>query len=102
MVLYKHGLRGLVFLCAMALAGLPSVVVGDSADSITEAGCARLEEAEIIWDLSRYRWMCCIPKNEDEYETCIPISDMRPLPKTSLKPFPPGDTRTTEKTPPKP
>ena len=61
---------------------------------MTEDACARLQGAEIIWDLSKYRWLCCIPKNEEEYETCIPISDMQPLPKTSLKPFPPTTTKT--------
>lgn len=69
---------------------------------ITENGCARLQNAEIVWDLSKYRWMCCIIKNEDEYETCMPISDMQPLPKTSLKPFPPEGTKTIEKSPQKP
>ena len=62
--------------------------------SITEDECARLQGFEIIWHLSELRWLCCIPKNEDEYETCIPISDMQPLPKTSLKPFPPNTTKT--------
>jgi hypothetical protein len=35
----------------------------------------------------------------DEYETCIPITDMEPLPKTSLKPFPPKSTKTIEEPP---
>jgi len=61
---------------------------------ITENECARLQQAEIIWDLSKYRWLCCIVKNEEEYETCIPITDMKPLPKTSLKPLPPATTKT--------
>jgi hypothetical protein len=61
---------------------------------VTEDECARLESAEIIWDLSKYRWLCCIPKNEEEYENCIPITDMKPLPKTSLKPIPPNTTKT--------
>ena len=72
------------------------------ADNTTEEECARLEKAEIIWHLSEYRWLCCIPKNEDEYETCIPIRDMQPLPKTSIKPFPPAETQTLEKKPQKP
>jgi len=75
--------------------GLPVVAEPDS-QGITEIECARLEEAEIIWDLSIYRWMCCIVKNEDEYETCIPITDMKPLPKTSIKPFPPDTTGTVK------
>ncbi|MBW2438581.1 MAG: hypothetical protein JRF29_14950 [Deltaproteobacteria bacterium] len=69
---------------------------------ITENACARLQNAEIVWDLSKYRWMCCIIKNEDEYETCMPISDMQPLPKTGLKPLPPEGTKTIENSPQKP
>ena len=64
--------------------------------TITENECARLQGAEIIWDLSKYRWLCCIPKNAEEYETCLPISDMQPLPKTSLKPFPTETSKTIE------
>ena len=71
-------------------------------NGISENGCARLQNAEIVWDLSKYRWMCCIIKNEDEYENCMPITDMQPLPKTSLKPFPPEGTKTTKKSPQKP
>jgi hypothetical protein len=67
---------------------------GDQTKTITENECTRMQGAEIIWNLSKYRWLCCIPKNEEEYETCIPISDMQPLPKTSLKPFPPNTTKT--------
>jgi hypothetical protein len=69
---------------------------------ITEKACARLQKAEIVWDLSKYRWMCCIINAEDEYETCIPIKDMQPLPKTSLKPFPPQGTKTIDNSPRKP
>ena len=61
---------------------------------ITENACARLQNAEIVWDLSQYRWMCCIIKNEDEYETCMPIKDMQPLTKTRLKQFPPKSSKT--------
>lgn len=61
---------------------------------ITENACARMENAEIVWDLSKYLWMCCIIKNEDEYETCMPITDMQPLPKTRLKQLPPNTTKT--------
>ena len=85
----------LLFLCSPALAGL-------QVKKITENECAQMEAAEIVWDLSKYRWLCCILKNEDEYETCIPITDMKPLPKTSLKPFPPAETQTIEKNPPQP
>jgi hypothetical protein len=67
---------------------------GDQTKTITEDECARMQGADIIWDLSKYSWLCCIPKNEEEYETCIPISDMQPLPKTSLKPFPPETSKT--------
>ena len=70
------------------------VLATNQTKGITENECARLQDAEIIWDLSKYRWLCCIPKNEEEYATCIPITDMQPLPKTSLKPFPPSTTKT--------
>ena len=70
------------------------LIVADRTTTITEDECARLQGSEIIWHLSEYRWLCCIPKNEDEYETCMPISDMEPLPKTSLKPFPKETTKT--------
>jgi hypothetical protein len=66
----------------------------DQNKEITENACARLQNAEIVWDLSKYRWMCCIIKNEDEYETCMPITDMQPLPKTRRKQFPPNTTKT--------
>ena len=70
------------------------LIAADQTATITEDECARLQGADIIWDLSIYRWLCCIPKNEEEYETCIPITDMKPLPKTGLKPFPPETSRT--------
>ena len=69
-------------------------IAADQKDTITEDGCARLQSSEIIWHLSEHRWLCCMPKNKDEYEDCIPISDMEPLPKTSLKPFPPEILKT--------
>lgn len=59
----------------------------------TERECALTKDAEIIWDLSELRWVCCVPK-DDELETCIPITDMKPLPKTSLKPLPPRGKKT--------
>lgn len=70
------------------------LIAADQKTTITEDECARLQGSEIIWHLSEHRWLCCIPKNEDEYEACIPISDLEPLPKTSLKPFPPNTTKT--------
>ena len=84
----------IVFLLLAAGLWNSPVIAGADANGITENECARLPEAEIVWDLSKYRWMCCIVKNEVEYETCILITDMKPLPKTSLKPFPPDSTRT--------
>ena len=78
------------FLIGISVGWSSFLVADDPPDTITENECARLQDAEIIWDLSKYRWLCCLPKNEDEYETCIPITDMKPLPKTSLKPFPPN------------
>ena len=71
-----------------------SLIAADQKTTITEDQCARLQKAEIIWHLSEYRWLCCIPENEDEYAACIPISDMEPVPKTGLKPFPPETTKT--------
>ena len=91
MMLFRHYLVG--FICGITLYSVPLAGSADPPDSITEAECARLPDAEIIWDLSKYRWLCCIPKSEEEYETCLPIRDMRPLPKTSVKPFPPKETR---------
>ena len=83
-----------IFLIAASVFWSFSVVAGRDVEGITENECARRQDAEIVWDLSKFRWMCCIIKNEDEYENCIPITDMEPLPKTSLKPFPPNTTRT--------
>ena len=93
-------LTGLI--CGLLLLVMPAPGSSDSTESITEAACARLPAAEIVWDLNKYRWLCCIPKNQDEYETCTPISDMQPLPKTSLKPFPTDQTQTIKKKPSKP
>ena len=87
------------FLLGLSLYWSQSVIADDQTKTITENECARLLNAEIIWHISEYRWLCCIPKNEDEYETCMPITDMEPLPKTSLKPFPPKSTKTIKKTP---
>jgi hypothetical protein len=72
----------------------PTVFAGDQVHTITERECARLQDAEIVWDLNKHRWLCCIIKNEEEYETCIPITDMKPLPKTSIMPFPPNTSKT--------
>ena len=64
-----------------------------SQKGVTERECALAKNAEIIWDLSELRWICCVPADED-LETCIPITDMKPLPKTSLKPLPPRGSKT--------
>ena len=82
------------FLVGISACWSSFLVAGDQPKTITENECAQLQDAEIIWDLSEYRWLCCLPKDEDEYETCIPITGMKPLPKTSLKPFPPNTTKT--------
>jgi hypothetical protein len=63
------------------------------ARTTTERECALAKDAEIIWDLSELRWVCCVP-GDKELETCIPITDMKPLPKTSLKPLPPRGKKT--------
>jgi hypothetical protein len=67
--------------------------VAQSQKGVTERECALTKDAEIIWDLSELRWVCCVPAGED-LETCIPITDMQPLPKTSLKPLPPKGKKT--------
>jgi hypothetical protein len=85
-----------VFLLAACGLGSSAAVTGSDAEGITENACARLQDAEIVWDLSKFRWVCCVIKNENEYETCIPITDMRPLPKTSIVPFPPNSPRTVK------
>ena len=77
------------FILGISLFLSTPVMADNQHEEITETACARLKNAEVVWDLSKHRWMCCIIKTEDEYETCIPITDMPPLPKTSLKPFPP-------------
>lgn len=84
----------IVLLFGMSFFWNAPLYAADQRTTISEEACARLEGAEIVWDLSIYRWRCCIPKNEEEYETCIPITDMKPLPKTSPKPFPPNTTKT--------
>jgi hypothetical protein len=81
------------FLLILAF-GCSPVLAGDSTRTITENECAHLPDAEIIWHISELRWLCCIPKNEDEYESCIPISDMEPLSNSHLNPFPPKTTGT--------
>jgi hypothetical protein len=82
-----------LFLITILVWSLPGLAFSEN-KAITEDECVRMQHAEIIWDLSKYRWLCCIPINEQEYETCIPISDMQPLPKTSLKPFPTETSKT--------
>ena len=59
----------------------------------TERECALTKDAEIIWDLSKNKWICCVPEDE-ELETCIPITDMKPLKKTGLRPLPPPGKKT--------
>ncbi len=92
MTIFKQGVMAL--LIGMSVVWNSTPIAADQTTAITEDECVRLQYSEIIWHLSDYRWLCCIPKNEDEYEACIPISDMELLPKTSLKPFPPETTKT--------
>jgi hypothetical protein len=84
----------IAFLIGISLFWNSPLSAADQKTTITEDECTRLQGSEIIWHLSEYRWLCCIPKNEAEYEACIPISDREPLPKTSLKPFPPNTGKT--------
>ena len=97
MTLFTRSLVGFIIWISFFLS-LPAMADNQN-KGITENECAGLQNAEIVWDLSKYRWLCCIIKTEDEYETCIPIKDMQPLPKTSLKPFPPEGTKTIENPP---
>lgn len=84
----------IALLIGISICWSSSLVTADQITTITEDECARLQHSEIIWHLSEYRWLCCIPKSENEYESCIPVLDMEPLPKTSPKPFPPNTTKT--------
>ena len=70
----------------------PSIVLAEE-KGITEAQCAPRKGAEIIWDLSQHRWICCTPAGSG-LENCIPITDMKTLPKTGLKPLPSGGSKT--------
>jgi hypothetical protein len=79
-------LLAIIFLNVLPAAAAPG-------KGVTERECALMEHAEIIWDLTKYRWTCCIPE-DDDLETCIPITDMKPLSKTSLKPLPPPGKKT--------
>ena len=92
MALFISGLIG--FIIGISIFFSSPAKADNQNKEITENACAHLENAEIVWDLSKYRWMCCIIKNEDEYETCIPITDLQPLPKNKLKQFPPNTTKT--------
>jgi hypothetical protein len=94
MILLRNCLSGLLF--GLFLYWGAPLVADDQVQAITENECARRKDAEIVWDLNKYRWLCCIIKNENEYETCIPITDMKPLPKTSIKPFPPDSSKAIE------
>jgi hypothetical protein len=67
---------------------------GNQPSEITEKQCILNEGAEVLWDLRRNRWMCCIPEGTD-LETCIPIVDKDPLPPTSTKPLPPEGSKKT-------
>lgn len=84
------------FIIGISLFLNSSGMADNQSKEITENACARLQNTEIVWDLSKYRWMCCIIKTEDEYETCMPITDMQPLPKTGLKQFPPKSSKSIE------
>ena len=66
----------------------PALAASSQTKTTTERECALTKDAEIIWDMSENQWVCCVPEDE-ELETCIPITDMKPLKKTSLRPLPP-------------
>lgn len=75
-----------IFLCR------PLLLSFGQEKGMTEQECTTREGAEILWDLSKYRWVCCIPRGED-LEDCIVIIDKKPLPKTSIKPLPPAGSK---------
>ena len=81
-----------IFFLWLFFLGIPTFAV-DPPKTVTERECALIEDAEIIWDLSELRWVCCMPETE-ELENCVPIRDMKKLPKTSLKPLPTRGTKT--------
>ena len=94
MMLLRRCLFG--FLVGISVCWGSLLIAGDHTQAITKNDCARLQRSEIIWHLSEQRWLCCIPKNQEEYETCIPISDMKPPPKTGIKSFPQETFKTIE------
>ena len=71
----------------------PAPAASSQTKTTTERECALTKNAEIVWDLSEHQWVCCVPEDE-ELETCIPITDMKPLKKTSLRPLPPPGKKT--------
>ena len=73
----------------------PAPAASSQTKTTTERECALTKNAEIVWDLSEHQWVCCVPEDE-ELETCIPITDMQSLPKTGLKQFPPKSSKTIE------
>ena len=76
----------------LILSYVPFLLAFGQEKGITEQECTTYEGAAILWDLRIYRWVCCIPKGED-LEDCIVITDKKPLPKTSIKPLPPADSK---------
>ena len=94
MILLKRCFLG--FLVGISVYWSSPLIADSQTRTITEKDCARMQDAEIIWHLSEQRWLCCIPKTEEEYETCIPIRDMKPPPKTGIKTFPQKTFKTTK------
>ena len=91
-------MKALLFIITMVVLMIPvfadvSPQAAEPGKGVTERQCALTKDAEIIWDLSEHKWFCCVPKDKD-LETCTPITDMKPLRKTSLKPLPPPGKKT--------
>ena len=76
-----------LFVVALFFVSTGTTIAAGTGEEVTQNECALTKDAEIIWDLNKRLWVCCVPAG-DGLEKCIPITDMKPLPKTSLKPLP--------------
>ena len=70
-----------------------TIFAAETGEGITQNECVLQEGAEIVWDLDKHLWVCCIPASEG-LEKCITITDMKPLKKKGLIALPPRETKT--------
>ena len=82
-----------VFVAALFLFASNTIFAAGAVKGVTQNECALQEGAEIIWDLDKHLWVCCIPAGEG-LEKCTPITDMKPLKKKGLIALPPRETKT--------